>query len=194
MEKTKLLLRAKSYLELLAGGIDPISGKDVPEDSVLGQERLRNCFSFVAGVLEEAVAQHGLISLPENEKNGAYEISRKKSAFSIPALPRERIYISNEALLPTTFVKNVNSAVDAENMEKLSLTTLNRWLKNQGLVEETKEWTTVQRTVRHVTPEGERVGIQEFTSRDPDEKTAKTQIALTRQAQEYILSHYSEGS
>ena len=194
MEKTKMLLRAKSYLEMLAGGIDPISGMDVPEDSVLGQERLRNCFSFVAGVLEEAVAQHGLISLPENEKNGAYEISRKKAAFSIPALPRDRIYISSEALQPTAFVKNVNSAVDTESMEKLSLTTLNRWLKNQGLVEETKEWTTVQRTVRHVTPEGERVGIQEFTSRDPDEKTAKTQLALTRQAQEYILNHFSEGS
>ncbi len=190
MEKTKMLLRAKSYLELLAKGIDPISGREVPEDTVLGQERLRKCFSFVAGVLEEAVEQHGLISLPENEKNGAYEVARRKAPFFLPALPRERIPISGEALTTAAFVKNINIAVDAESMEKLSLTTLNRWLKKQGLVEESKERTTVQRTVRHVTPAAAGVGILERSAVDPRTGELSSEIALTRQAQEYILSHY----
>ncbi len=193
MEKTKMLLRAKSYLELLAGGIDPISGGEVPEDAVLGQERLRNCFSFVAGILAEAVAQHGLISLPENEKNGAYEITRRKAPFCLSALSRERIPISSGELTAAAFVKNVNSAVDVESMEKLSLTSLNQWLKKQGLVEESKERTTVQRTVRRVTPAAAGVGILERSAVDPRTGELRPGIALTRQAQEYILNHYDGG-
>ena len=68
-----MIMRAKSYMDMLSNGIDPISGNDVPEDTILAQERLRKCFSFVSEILEEAVSQYGLISLPENEKNADNE-------------------------------------------------------------------------------------------------------------------------
>lgn len=57
MEEAKLLTHAKNYIDQLARGVDPISGRAVPEDSVLGQERLSKCFQYVSQVLQRELDQ-----------------------------------------------------------------------------------------------------------------------------------------
>ena len=49
------LERAKLYIEQLANGIDPISGRELPEDSALNQVRLSRCFFYVAEVLGQVI-------------------------------------------------------------------------------------------------------------------------------------------
>ena len=44
MTELETMQRAKMYLDKLAQGIDPISGDEVPEDSVLNNVRLARCF------------------------------------------------------------------------------------------------------------------------------------------------------
>ena len=41
MDKLQVIQRAKSYMDMLAKGIDPISGELVKNDSALQQERLQ---------------------------------------------------------------------------------------------------------------------------------------------------------
>lgn len=41
MDKLQVIQRAKSYMDMLAKGIDPISGELVENDSALQQERLQ---------------------------------------------------------------------------------------------------------------------------------------------------------
>lgn len=57
MEEAKLLTHAKDYIDQLARGVDPISGRAVPEDSVLVQERLVQCFQYVSRVLQRELDQ-----------------------------------------------------------------------------------------------------------------------------------------
>ena len=190
MEKTKVIMRAKSYLEMLSNGIDPISGNEVPEDSVLTQERLRKCFSFVTELLTEAINNHGLISLPENEQNSNYEIMKKKAAFSMRAMPKQRVLITEAPISTTAFVRNINAAVDKDNMEKLSTTVLNKWLTKYGFLTETKEPATINKTVRHVTPEAACIGIMERQVVDKKTGKAKSEIVFNKLAQEYILSNF----
>lgn len=56
MNELDLARRAKSYLDALALGIDPLSGRPAPPGDMLQQERLRRCFQYVSGVLEKVIA------------------------------------------------------------------------------------------------------------------------------------------
>ena len=53
MTDLEIMQRAKMYLDRLAQGIDPISGQEMPEDTILNQARLARCFSYVSGILQQ---------------------------------------------------------------------------------------------------------------------------------------------
>ena len=65
MDEMERLKRAKMYMDKLAQGVDPITGVQMPSDTVLNNVRLSRCFFYVAGVLgrlidaggEDALAQ-----------------------------------------------------------------------------------------------------------------------------------------
>ena len=56
MNDLNTLMRAKMYMDQLAQGIDPISGQEMPDDSILNHVRLARCFFYVSGVLEQIIA------------------------------------------------------------------------------------------------------------------------------------------
>lgn len=55
MTELEVMQRAKMYMDKLAQGIDPITGNEMPEDSVLNQVRLARCFFYVSGVLQQVI-------------------------------------------------------------------------------------------------------------------------------------------
>ncbi|MCI8754958.1 MAG: hypothetical protein HFG18_00010 [Oscillospiraceae bacterium] len=57
IDKLELLQRAKEYMESLAEGTDPVSGQKLSREDPMGSERMARCFAFVAGILEETIAQ-----------------------------------------------------------------------------------------------------------------------------------------
>ena len=59
MTELETMQRAKMYLDKLAQGIDPISGEEMEQDSVLNNVRLARCFFYVSGVLEQVIANGG---------------------------------------------------------------------------------------------------------------------------------------
>ena len=61
MTELETMQRAKMYLDKLAQGIDPITNQEVPEDSILNNVRLARCFFYVSDVLEQVIANGGVI-------------------------------------------------------------------------------------------------------------------------------------
>lgn len=61
MTDLEIMQRAKMYLDRLAQGIDPISGREMPEDTVLNQARLARCFSYVSGILQQVIDNGGTV-------------------------------------------------------------------------------------------------------------------------------------
>ena len=61
MTEIDIMKRAKMYLDNLSQGIDPISGQEVPEDSVLNNVRLARCFFYVSGILEQVIENGGKV-------------------------------------------------------------------------------------------------------------------------------------
>jgi len=122
MELEKLE-RARLYIEQLANGIDPISGRELPEDSALNQVRLSRCFFYVADVLGQAVV-------------------KEKKAAKIPLLPfalplelRGQIPVEPSAMI-RHFTDSINALVDPTAMQKLKTTAFTGWLVEQGYLRE----------------------------------------------------------
>ena len=65
MTDLEIMQRAKMYMDNLAQGIDPISGQEVPNDSVLNNVRLARCFFYVSGVLDQVIANGGRVTSGE---------------------------------------------------------------------------------------------------------------------------------
>jgi hypothetical protein len=117
------LERAKLYIEQLANGIDPISGRELPEDSALNQVRLSRCFFYVADVLKQAVI-------------------REKRAAKIPMLPfelpdelRAQIPVEPNAMVKR-FTDSINALADLTVMRNLKTTAVTGWLVEQGYLRE----------------------------------------------------------
>ena len=53
MTQKEHILNAKHCLDALALGLDPATGAELPDDSVLNRVELSRCFFFVSGLLQE---------------------------------------------------------------------------------------------------------------------------------------------
>ena len=117
------LERARLYIEQLANGIDPISGRELPEDSALNQVRLSRCFFYVGDVLGQAIVK---------EKRAA---KIPLLPFALPAELREQIPLEPSAMV-RRFTDSINELVDLTTMNKLKTTAFTGWLMEQGYLRE----------------------------------------------------------
>ena len=61
MTELEKMEHAKQYLDQLADGIDPLTGRELPDDTVLNQVRLSRCFFYVSDVLRRVIENGGKI-------------------------------------------------------------------------------------------------------------------------------------
>ena len=111
MSQEEKLKKAKLYTDKLASGIDPLSDRVVPHDSVLNQPKLLRYFSFISEVLKEQLAQYNVIneqqelasniqtsnSSPIKKYNGKLDFQITRSAINSVIISDEPIPISNLA-------------------------------------------------------------------------------------------------
>ena len=99
MTELDIMKHAKSYLDSLSQGIDPISGQPAPNDSVLNNVRLEKCFRYVSGVLEQVIA------------NGGKVVSGAPVPFYITPEELQRISPAQEPLRISQLAKLITDAV-----------------------------------------------------------------------------------
>lgn len=115
------LNRAKEYLDKLAEGVDPFTGEELPQDTVLNNVRLSRCFFYVSDVLTQVIANSGRISSSAIQKT-----------FFITNDELARVNISETPIPVSVFVKAVNDAAWGPDRKKLSAVTVANWLVNEG--------------------------------------------------------------
>ena len=116
MTELDIMKHAKSYLDSLSQGIDPISGQPVPNDSVLNNVRLEKCFRYVSGVLEQVIA------------NGGKVVSGAPVPFYITPEELQRISPAQEPLRISQLAKLITDAVDDPQRIPLRATVMTDWL------------------------------------------------------------------
>lgn len=136
VDKLELLKRAKSYMELLAQGTDPVTGQALSREDPMGSERMGRCFSFVAGTLEEVIAQREGGARPAREETE--KAPRKKRAqkmvFSITGEQLESVAVTAAPVNMTEMARRLNEAAGLEKSD-LNSRLLSYGLEKLGFLE-----------------------------------------------------------
>ena len=120
---------AKSYMEALAEGIDPISGEVLPKDTLLNNVQLSRCFFYVSEVLRQVIENGGVVN----------RYSRSKAflpPFILPSSLRCQIAVTESPVMIRHFTQRINSLVDVSKMRRLKETAFTLWLLNNGYFSE----------------------------------------------------------
>lgn len=149
MNELDKLRRAQGYMEQLAQGIDPISGAELPEDTVLNQPRLIRCFFYVAGVLREDG------DLLEKGRRGTRP---KKEPFHMSPEEKEAVPIGEEPVTISEFVTAVNGAAGGGvTRTKVPTTAFTGYLVEKGSLREVE--TAPGKRRKEPTAQGAALGI-----------------------------------
>ena len=67
MTELEIMQHAKDYLDKLAKGIDPLTGREVPEGEIINNVRISRCRFYVADVLRQVIENGGVIGAPSKK-------------------------------------------------------------------------------------------------------------------------------
>ena len=56
----EIMIHAKSYLDKLANGINPLTDQMLPESDIVNQVRISRCLFYVSDVLRQVIEKGGL--------------------------------------------------------------------------------------------------------------------------------------
>ena len=97
MTELEKMQRAKMYLDKLANGIDPISDREMPDDTVLNQVRLSRCLFYVSDILRQVIENEGQIGRGERVH---------KQPFSVTEEMRQNMYYSESPVAIRAYLKS----------------------------------------------------------------------------------------
>lgn len=168
---------AKSYIDQLANGIDPISGKAISPDCVLNQVRLVRCLFYVSDILRQVI------------ENGGQVVAKKRSGKKEPFQMTEEIRGVVRCLpvpVPITqFLAQFNNARDEETMKKLPPTLVTGWLVEKGFL--MVETTPDGRRKKRPTDAGRELGI--FTESRQGKHGVYEAILYDESAQQFLIDN-----
>lgn len=174
MTELETMQRAKTYMDKLAQGIDPITNQEVPGDSVLNNVRLTRCFFYVSDLLERVIANGGVIG----ERP-------KLRAFSITMDQLSKVQISQEPVRITQLVEMISAAVGDPQMKKLCTTTITNWLLKKGFLE--KQILANGKSKRVPTQSGSMLGL--FAQTRQGQYGEYQAVFYTAAAQQFVLDN-----
>ena len=117
---------AKSFIDKLANGINPLDDSPVPERDIVNNVRLSRCFFYVSDILRQVV-ENGGITMERVAKP-------KKKPFSLSQEERESIKISDTPLTISEITKYLNSLIDEEKTKKITTNAISNWLVEMGFL------------------------------------------------------------
>ena len=147
MTELEKIAYAKSFIDKLANGINPLDNMPIPEDDIANNVRLSRCFFYVSDILRQ-VYENGGVRKPKR-------IPKIPFAVSIEQL--EKFEYSVEPIVVSEIAKRIYALAENDNMEKVSYRQINQWLLNIGMLYLYDFGG--KRPVKRPTEEGNQIGI-----------------------------------
>ena len=178
MTELEKIAYAKSFIDKLANGINPLDGTPIPDDDVANNVRLSRCFFYVSSILQREIDR-------ESKKEEREKKSRLVD-FSITHEQLQNFEYSSKPISVTVLAKKINRLVEGENMRKLSYRQIAGWLLNIGMLEYKDIGNGKMK--RHPTQQGEEIGIVlEFWERGQGRRYPV--IMYSEAAQRFIIDN-----
>ena len=177
MTELEIMQHAKDYLDKLAKGIDPLTGREVPENDIINNVRISRCLNYVSDVLRQVIENGGVIGAPP--KKG------ELAPYALPFEARGRYAFGDWPLSASQIAQRLNELVDLEAMQKLKTTSITKFLLQSGLLFE-EEGPGGNKNKRP-TEAGWKLGIA--TQQRSGQNGDYTAVVYDRQAQQFILDN-----
>lgn len=177
MERVQQLLKAKVFLEMLAGSMDPTTQESF-ESEVLQKKEIKDMLLFVSSVLDDLIRNNGEV----------IQLSKPMS-FQVDKLNKNKIILSDEPIQLSGLMTRINKQIDTKCMRKLGASKISKWLVEQGYLADEKISVVREVSQLTITDSAESFGI--VMDNKVDEKTGEIspRILLTRKAQEFIVEN-----
>ena len=123
---------AKSFIDKLANGINPLDDTPIPEGDITNHVRLSRCFFYVSSLLQKEI---------DREKRR----TRKATVlpFSITQEQLQSFEYSSYPISASAIARKINflvkEAIDEKKIKRFSYRNINYWLYDIGMIE-WREW------------------------------------------------------
>ncbi len=171
---------ARSFIDKLANGINPLDGSPVPEGDIVNNVRLSRCFFYVSDILRRVIENGGV-----EDRRQASRPKTRRASFALPPEARARLQISQIPISVSEIANHINSLIDAEAMRRLSAATISNWLLGAGLLEVVTMPNGSRRKVP--TPAGGEMGI--ITEEKNGQYGTYIAVLFKPQAQQFIYDN-----
>lgn len=118
MTELEKIAYAKSFIDKLANGINPIDDQPIAEYDVVNNIRLTRCFFYVSEILRQVI-ENGGTTPPKKKTKLTFNITQEK----LSQYPHSETPISISEI-----AKKINGLIDTEQMKQLSYKQLTSWL------------------------------------------------------------------
>ncbi len=177
MTELEKIAYAKSFIDKLAEGINPLDGTPVPEGDVVNNVRLSRCFFYVSDILRQVIDNGGVVA-----SRPAKQI---KPEFHLTDEQRQAFEASKKPISVSDITEKLNDMTDPEAMQKLPVTAITGWLVTVGMLETVTG--TDGKSNKRPTEQGRAVGI--MTEQRTGQYGTYTAVLYNEEAQRFILDH-----
>ena len=175
MTELEKIAYAKSFIDKLANGINPLDDTPIPDDDIANNVRLSRCFFYVSDILRQ-VYENGGVTKPRRTP---------KIPFTVTLEQFEKFEYSADPISVSEIAKRIYAMADNENMEKVSYRQVNQWLLNIGMLY--LHDFGGKKPVKRPTDEGNQIGITVETRMG---RYGEYQVVLYNEdAQRFILDN-----
>ena len=142
---------AKSFIDKLANGVNPIDDSEIPDDDIVNNIRLSRCFFYVSEVLRQVIDNGGVGSVVEVK-----EKRTRKKPYTLSPEQAERFEYSDIPIPATEIINRINAVGPQEGVKKFPRKNIVRWMLLLGFLEEVSVNNT---KIRRPTSNGEEIGL-----------------------------------
>lgn len=178
MDDLEVLERAKTYMDKLANGINPLNDEPVGEEEILNNVRLARCFFYVSDVLRQVIENGGVVQKKKKRRASFHISDEELNGFEYSDMP----------ISITHVVNRINNLINQNEVKKLSYKVVSAWLKEMGLLEDANGRYGKAKTCPS------EMGIEMGLSIEKRMSTRGEYFAVyyNRNAQEFIVNHIQQ--
>ena len=125
---------AKSFIDKLANGINPIDDSPIPDSDTVNNVRLSRCFFFVSDVLRQVIENGGVTQAPPQPTVVKAKKGRKQPYYLLPEHIAD-FEFSDTPISATEIYNRIVSAGPKEGVRRLPKRKLTKWLLYCGFLE-----------------------------------------------------------
>ena len=160
MTELEKIAYAKSFIDKLANGINPLDDTPIPKGDIANNVRLSRCFFYVSSILQREIDREQR-KVPKEKRKAAKEKKQERLPFTITQEQLKDFGYSPNPLSAAAVARKINwlvrDDIEQKKIERLSYRKITQWLLNIGMIEY-REWEN-GKMKRFPTEEGEKIGL-----------------------------------